>query len=67
MRDSNLAGDWEADGGSDCRKDAGEEGGAMKGSTMAVGGVGFSLAGTAAPGTTGSGPRTAWLIRLLFF
>ena len=66
MRDSNPAGDWEADGGSDCRKEAGEEGGAMKGTTMDVEGVGFSLAGAADPGTTGSGTRTAWLIRLLF-
>lgn len=36
VRDSNPAGDWVADGGSDWRKDAGEEGGAMKGSTMEV-------------------------------
>lgn len=68
MRDSNPAGDWVADGGSDCRNDAGEEGGAMKGSTMAVEGPGLSLAGAgaAAPAIPGSGTSTAWPIRLLF-
>nr|GMD55144.1 hypothetical protein Iba_chr11dCG5120 [Ipomoea batatas] len=30
VRESNPAGDWAAEGGSDWRKDAGEEGGAMK-------------------------------------
>lgn len=47
------------DGGSDWRKDAGEEGGAMKGSTMLVERFRFSEAGATAPGTIGSGTRTA--------
>lgn len=55
----NPAGDWVEDGGSDGRKDAGDEGGAMKGSTIEVEDVWFSVAGTATPGTTGSGTRTA--------
>lgn len=59
VRDSNPAGDWVADGGSDCRKDAGEEGGAIKGTTMVVEWVKFSLTGAAAPVTTGSGTKTA--------
>lgn len=58
-KDMNPAGDWVEDGGSDGRKDAGEEGGAMKGSTIEVEDVWFSVAGTATPGTTGSGTRTA--------
>lgn len=59
LRDRNPAGDWVADGGSDGRKDAGEDGGAMKGTTIAVEVVWLSMAETAAPGTTGSGTRTA--------
>ena len=59
MSDSSPAGDWVADGGSDWRKDAGEEGGAMNGRTMAEDGTWFSAAGAAAPATTGSGTRTA--------
>ena len=58
VRDNNPAGDWVAEGGSDWRKDAGEEGGAMKGRTMAVEWVWFS-ATTVAPGNIGSGTRTA--------
>lgn len=65
VRDSNPAGDWVADGGSDCRNDAGDEGGALKGITMPVGLLTFSAVETEAPGTTGSGTRTAWPIRLL--
>lgn len=34
VRESKPAGDWVADAGSDGRKDAGEEGGATKGSTL---------------------------------
>lgn len=63
VRDSNPAGDWVADGVSEGRKDAGEEGGAMNGSTIAGADAWFS----AAPGRTGLGTRTAWPIRLLFF
>ena len=60
VRDSNPAGDCVAEGGSDWRKDAGEEGGAIKGSTMVVEWVKFSLAGAAAaPVTTGSETNTA--------
>lgn len=64
-RDRVPAGDWVAEGGSDWRKDAGEEGGAMKGNRMVFGWVGLSVTGAEAPGTTGSGMRTAWLIFLL--
>lgn len=67
VRDSNPAGDWVADGGSEGRKDMGEEGGAMNGSTMAGAGTWFSSAGATVPGTTGSGTRTACPILLLFF
>lgn len=38
----------------------------MKGSTIEVEEVWFSAAGTATPGTVGSGTRTARPIRLLF-
>lgn len=64
-RDRVPAGDWVADGGSDCRKDAGEEGGAMKGNSMVFGWAELSVTAAEAPGTTGSGMRTAWLIFLL--
>lgn len=35
-RETDPAGDWVAEGGSEKRKDAGEDGGATKGSTMEV-------------------------------
>lgn len=34
VRESRPTGDCIAEGGSDCRNEAGEEGGAMKGSTI---------------------------------
>lgn len=66
VSDNNPAGDWVADEGSDWRKDAGDDGGAIKGMTMPVGLLKFPAVETAASGTTGSGTRTAWPIRLLF-
>ena len=65
-RGRNFAGDWVAEGGSDWRKDAGEEGGAMKGITMVAEWFKLSGTGTADPGTVGSGTRTALPMRLLF-
>lgn len=59
VRESNPAGDWVADGGSDGRNDAGDEGGALNGSTIAVDVAWFSAAGAALPRVTGSGRRTA--------
>ncbi len=54
-----------ADGGSDRRKDAGEEGGAIKGSTMVDEWFGFSMIGGIEPCGVGSGIRMACPIRLL--
>lgn len=65
MRESNPAGDWVAEGGSDWRKDAGEEGGAMKGITMVVDWFRFSATWGGAPGAIDSGAMTAWPIRFL--
>lgn len=49
-----------AEGGSDWRNDAGEEGGAMKGRTIAADGGWFSAAGAEDPDVVaGSGMRTA--------
>lgn len=48
-----------AEGGSDCRKEAGEEGGAMKGSTMVEGWLRLSEIGATTPGAAGSETRTA--------
>lgn len=59
VRDNNPAGDCVAEGGSDWRKDAGDEGGAMKGRTMAFEGVWFSATEMVTPGNIGSGTRTA--------
>lgn len=36
VRESNPAGDWVTEGGSDWRNEAGEEGGAIKGTATAV-------------------------------
>lgn len=52
-----------ADGGSEWRNEAGEEGGAMKGSTKAGGWAAFSAVEGAAPDKVGSGTRTAWPMR----
>lgn len=44
--ESSLVGDWGIDGGSDWRKDEGDEGGAMNGTTEAVeGGCVFGAVG----------------------
>lgn len=59
MRESNPAGDWVAEGGSDWRKDAGDDGGAMKGNTMVDELFRVSARGAAAPGTVASGTRVA--------
>lgn len=67
VRDSNpAAGDWVAEGGSDWRKEAGEEGGAIKGITMLAEWFILLATGGAAPGAVDSGTRTACPIRLLF-
>lgn len=67
VRESNpAAGDWVAEGGSDWRKDAGEEGGAMKGITILEEWFTLSATGAVAPGAVDSGTRTACPIRLLF-
>lgn len=65
--DRETAGDCVHEGGSELRKDAGEEGGATKGSTRAGAWGGTSAAVTAAPGTVVSGERTACPIRLFGF
>jgi len=49
-------------GGSDC---SGEEGGAIKGSTMEVEGFGLSATVVVLSATVDSGTRAAWLILLL--
>lgn len=67
VSESNPAGECVEDGGSDCRKDAGEDGGTMKGITMVVEGFGAAVAVAGTVGATGSGTRTAWPIRLLLF
>lgn len=64
VSESNPAGDCVADGGSDWRKDAGEEGGAMNGIAMAFE-VFDAILLSRPVGATGSGTRTAWPIRLL--
>lgn len=55
----NPTGDCIADEGSDWMKDAGDEGGAMNGSVMAVEDAEFTVAGAVVPGGAGSGTRTA--------
>lgn len=67
VADSGPPGVWVADGGSDWRKEAGEEGGTMKGNIMEVGWVRFSVVGPAGTGITGSGASAEWLIFLLCF
>lgn len=67
VSESKPVGDCVTEGGSDWRNDAGEEGGAMKGSTIAVDWVGFSALGALVPGDVVSGTRTACPIRFLFF
>lgn len=53
------------EGGSDWRKEAGEEGGAMKGRTRVEGRLQLSETGAGTPDGDGSETRTAWPIRLL--
>lgn len=58
--ESKPAGDWVAEGGSDGRKEAGEDGGAIKGNTMVEGWARFSETGGATPpGGGGSETRMA--------
>lgn len=66
VSDKRPVGDWAAEGGSDGRKDAGEEGGATKGSAMESGWDGFSAVGTSDPVVGVSGTRAACPIRCLF-
>lgn len=64
-RDNSPVGDWVADGGSDGKKDAGEEGGATKGSDMEGGWIGRSCGDASVPEAFVSGTRLACPIRLL--
>lgn len=64
-KDNEPAGDCIAEGGSDWRKEAGEEGGATKGSTGAGAWIGFSEAEALAPGAVVSDEMTACPIRFL--
>lgn len=67
-RDNRPVGDCVAEEGSDGRKDAGEEGGATKGSAME--GRGWdrcSFARASVPAPLASGARTACPIRLFLF
>lgn len=66
VSDKRPVGDWVAEGGPDGRKDAGEEGGATKGSTMESSWGGFSAVGASAPVVGVSGTRTACAICCLF-
>lgn len=59
VNDKIPAGDCVEDGGSDWRNDAGEDGGAIKGSTVVVVEETFSVPEAAVPGTVGSGTRVA--------
>lgn len=63
VRDTKPAGDCVAEWGSDGRKDAGEEGGATKGSVKEDTWFGFSAAGTLPPEALASETRTAGPIR----
>jgi hypothetical protein len=58
----------DAEGGPDGRKEAGDEGGAIKGMNIEVELLEeFWTGATAAPDAAGSGTSTAWPILLLFF
>lgn len=61
IRDNEPTGDCMEEGGSDWRKDAGEEGGATNGSIIACTWLEFSVLES-----IDSGTRTAWLISFLF-
>lgn len=65
--DNMPVGDRVAEGGSDGRKDAGEEGGATKGSTIDGGWDGCSAEVASALVGVVSGTRTACPIRLFLF
>lgn len=65
LKETKPAGDCAAEGGSDWRKDAGEEGGAMKGGTKAGACVRFSAVDASIREDVGSGTQTAPPIRFL--
>lgn len=67
LNDIKPDGDWVAEGGSDWRNDAGEDGGAMNGMVIEGCWFGFSLLGPSVPEGLGSGTRAAWLIFVLGF
>lgn len=67
LRETKPAGDCVAEGGSDGRKDAGEEGGATKGRTRAGAWVEFTAAEASFWEAVGSGTRTECPIRFLCF
>lgn len=58
-RESNLAGECMQEGGSDWRKDAGEEGGATKGNTVVYELFIVSVTGPAVAASVGSGTSVA--------
>lgn len=60
-------GEWDMEAASDWRKEAGEEGGTAKGTTRGGGWFRLLGTGTGALCRAGSGTRTAWPIRLVFF
>lgn len=67
VKDSKPPGDWVADGGSDWRKDAGEDGGAMNGRTIEDCWDRISIIGASVVEEPGSGTRTACPIFLFRF
>jgi len=69
LRPTEPAGECIADGGSDGRNDAGDEGGATKGILTIGACVAFAGGAAVAPVVdgVGSGTRTACPIRFLFF
>lgn len=67
VRDSIPPGDWETEGGSEWRKDAGEEGGAAKGNGILGACVEPTVAAvTSAPEGVLTGTRTACPMRFWF-
>lgn len=67
LRETKPAGDCVAEGGSDWRKDAGEDGGATKGREIAAAWVEFTASEALLREAVGSGTRTACPIRFLCF
>lgn len=65
LNESSPTGDCVAEGGSDWRNDAGEEGGAMKGNTTVVEWFRFSVTAADGPGNVDSGTKRACPILFL--